>query len=100
MAHFCFVQTVLFEPQREKNVALQSKFEYSLVGKPANMTFLDAAHNDPKSVSYQNNMSVSFIPTCTPLLYSNTGIYRGIHICLNFWSKTYIDRGYSLEPPE
>ena len=32
-------------------------------------------------------MSVCFIPLYTPLLYSKTGVYRGIHFFLIFASK-------------
>ena len=35
------------------------------------------------NVIHQDNMSVYFIPPYTPLLYSNTGVYRGIHYFLN-----------------
>ena len=30
-------------------------------------------------IKHQDNMSVCFIPPYTPLLYSKTGVYRGIH---------------------
>ena len=30
-------------------------------------------------VVHQDNMSVQFIPPYTPLFYSKTGVYRGIH---------------------
>ena len=33
---------------------------------------------------HQDNMFVCFIPPYTPLLYSKTGVYRGIHYFLNF----------------
>ena len=33
-------------------------------------------------VIHQENMSVLFIPHYTPLLYSKTGVYRGIHFFL------------------
>ena len=36
---------------------------------------------------YQDNMFVCFIPTYTPLLYSKTGVYRGIHYFLIFALK-------------
>ena len=39
-----------------------------------------------------------FDPLKTPLLYSKTGVYRGIHFFL-FLLKN-IDCGYSLEPPQ
>ena len=32
-----------------------------------------------KKYIHQDNMSVCFIPPYTPLLYSKTGVYRGIH---------------------
>ena len=35
----------------------------------------------------QDNMSVLFIPTYTPLLYSKIGVYRGIHYFLIFAQK-------------
>ena len=41
-------------------------------------------------LDHQDNMSVCFIPPYTPLLYSKTGVYRGIHYFLIFCSKTYI----------
>ena len=44
---------------------------------------------------YQDNMSVCFIPPYTPLLYSKTGVYRGIHFFLFLLQN--IDCGYSLE---
>ena len=31
---------------------------------------------------HQDNMSLCFIPPYTPLLYSKTGVYRGIHFLL------------------
>ena len=31
---------------------------------------------------HQDNMSVCFIPPYTPLLYSKTGVYRGLHYFL------------------
>ena len=36
---------------------------------------------------HQDNMSVYFIPSYTPLLYSKTGVYRGIHYFLIFALK-------------
>ena len=36
---------------------------------------------------HQDNMSVCFIPTYTPLLYSKTGVYRGLHYFLLFALK-------------
>ena len=33
---------------------------------------------------HHDNLSVWFIPPCTPLLYSKTGVYRGIHYFLIF----------------
>ena len=43
-----------------------------------------------------------YIPTCvynfTPLLYSKTGVYKGIHYFFLFLLET-IDFRYSLEPP-
>ena len=36
---------------------------------------------------HQYNMSVCFIPPCTPLLYSKTGVNRGIHYFLIFALK-------------
>ena len=47
---------------------------------------------------HQENMSVKCLPPYTPLLYSKTGVYRGIPIFLIFVPK-HIDCGYSLEPP-
>ena len=41
-------------------------------------------------------MSVKCILPYTPLLYSKTEVYRGIHFFLIF---AHIDCGYSLEPP-
>ena len=38
-------------------------------------------------VKHQDNMSVRFIPPCSPLLYSKTGVYRGIHYFLIFAPK-------------
>ena len=40
-----------------------------------------------KQDSHQDNMSVCFIPLYTPLLYSRTGVYRGIHYFLIFALK-------------
>ena len=40
----------------------------------------------------------NFDPLKTPLLYSKTGVYRGIHNFFLFLLKN-IDCGYSLEPP-
>ena len=42
-------------------------------------------------------MSVQCSALYTPLLYSKTGIYRGIHYFLFLLQN--IDCGYSLEPP-
>ena len=36
---------------------------------------------------HQDNMSVQFIPPCTPLLYSKSGVYRGIHNFIIFVLK-------------
>ena len=36
---------------------------------------------------HPDNMSMWFIPPCTPLLYSKTGVYRGIHYFLIFSLK-------------
>ena len=36
---------------------------------------------------HHDNMSVCFIPHYTPLLYSKTGVYRGIHYFLIFALK-------------
>ena len=36
---------------------------------------------------HQDNMSVIFTPPYTPLLYSKTGVYRGIHYFLIFALK-------------
>ena len=38
-------------------------------------------------ILHQDNMSVCFIPPYTPLLYSKTGVYRGIHYFLIFAVK-------------
>ena len=46
---------------------------------------------------HQENMSVKWIPPHTPLLYSKTGVCRGIPIFLFLLQN--IDCGYSLEPP-
>ena len=49
--------------------------------------------------NHQKNMSVKSVPPCrTPLLYSKTGVCRGIPIFLIFAQN--IDCGYSLEPPQ
>ena len=37
-----------------------------------------------KTHKHQDNMSVRFIPPCTPHLYSKTGVYKGIHYFLIF----------------
>ena len=42
---------------------------------------------------HHENMFVKCIPPNTPLLYSKSGVHRGIPIFLN------IDCGYSLKPP-
>ena len=49
-------------------------------------------------VTYQDNISVYYIPPYTPLIYSKTGICRGIPIFFLFLLQS-IDCGYSLEPP-
>ena len=46
---------------------------------------------------HQENMSVEWISPCTPLLYSRTGVCRGILIFLRFAQN--IDCGSTLEPP-
>ena len=38
-------------------------------------------------LKHQDNMSVCFIPPYTPLLYSKTGVYRGMHYFLIFALK-------------
>ena len=38
-------------------------------------------------IHHQDNMSVKCIPPYTPLLYSKTGVYRGIHFFLIFSQK-------------
>ena len=48
--------------------------------------FSDLDKNHMK-LSHQDNMSVLFIPPYTPLLYSKTGVYRGVHFSY-FCSKT------------
>ena len=47
--------------------------------------------------SHHENMPIWFWPPETPLLYSKTGVYRGVHFF--FISAQNIDCGYSLEPP-
>ena len=47
--------------------------------------------------SHHANKSVKCITPYTPLLYSKTGVYSGIHFFLCFLKN--IDCGYSLEPP-
>ena len=42
---------------------------------------------ESKSTSHLDNMSVCFIPTYTPILYSKTGVYRGLHYFLIFALK-------------
>ena len=37
--------------------------------------------------THQDNMSVCFIPLYTPLLFSKSGVYRGIHYFLSFALK-------------
>ena len=46
---------------------------------------------------HQDNMSVKCIPPYTPLLFSKTGVFRGITIFSYFFLN--IDCGYSLEQP-
>ena len=48
--------------------------------------------------THRENMSIQYIPPYTPLLYSKTGVCRGIPIFLKFLIQN-IDCGYSLEPP-
>ena len=48
--------------------------------------------------THRENMSIQYIPPYTPLLYSKTGVCRGIPIFLKFLIQN-IDSGYSLEPP-
>ena len=64
------------------------KFEY-----PA-----DSPSDKGKKNRHQDNMSVCFIPHYTPLLYSKTGVYRGIYYFLILLYNIYC--GYSLEPPQ
>ena len=40
-----------------------------------------------KFITHQENMSVKCIPPHTPLLYSKTGVNRGMYIFLNFAPK-------------
>ena len=47
---------------------------------------------------HQNKMSMTCIPPCTPFLYSNTGVWRGIAIFFLFLLQN-IDCWYLLEPP-
>ena len=44
-------------------------------------------HHPNCRLYHQGNMSVCFIPPYTPLLYGKTGVYRGMHYCLNFALK-------------
>ena len=60
-------------------------------------TLLFAAYRD-SMIHHQDNMSVCFIPPQTPLLYSKTGVYKGIHYFLIFALNIYC--GYSVEPPQ
>ena len=46
--------------------------------------------------AHHENMPIKFWPPFTPLLYSKTGVYRGINYVFYFCSK---HSGYSLEPP-
>ena len=39
------------------------------------------------SLLHQDNMPVCFIPPYTPLLYSKTGVYKGLHYFLIFALK-------------
>ena len=43
--------------------------------------------NEDNAPVHQDNMSVQCIPPHTPLIYSKTGVYRGIPIFLNFDPK-------------
>ena len=43
--------------------------------------------SDKNILLHQDNMSVCLIPTYSPLLHSNTGVYRGIHYFLIFALK-------------
>ena len=58
---------------------------YSLVyvGNPEDRFSHDAAQKQ----KHRDNLSVCFIPQYTPLLYSKTGVYRGIHFFLIFALK-------------
>ena len=47
---------------------------------------------------HHDNMSMTCRSPYTPLLYSETWVYRGIHYFLIF--ALNIDCGYSLEPPQ
>ena len=51
-----------------------------------------------KKREHHENTPIWFWPPLTPVLYSKTGVYRGIHYFFLFLFKN-IDCGYSLEPP-
>ena len=65
------------------------------------MTHLQAelglSHIWPERGSHQDNMFVKYIPPYTPLLYSKTGVCRGIPFF--YFLLQNIDCVYSLEPP-
>ena len=50
----------------------------------AEVTLVLSLHFNPL---HQDNMSVCLIPPYTPLLYSKTGVYRGLHYYLIFALK-------------
>ena len=72
--------------------------------KPRRPVFWRRGSNDKKYrfskllVFHHANNSVKWIPPYTPLLYSKTGVYRGLYYFLLFLLNN-IDCGYSLEPP-
>ena len=55
------------------------------------------SENVRKRTSHHENIPIIFWPPLTPLLYSKTGVCRGVHYFCYFCSKYRL--WYSLEPP-
>ena len=64
-----------FPPGDISSVKRSNHICYCLADEPYHKTNNASAH----PIDHQDNMSVCFIPPYFPLLYSKTGVYRGIN---------------------
>ena len=80
----------IYKPHRDQHRILhiceQQKRRSTCRSACTSTTLLFAAYRD-SMIHHQDNMSVCFIPPYSPLLYSKTGVNRGIHYFLIFALK-------------